>query len=87
MSKLPRRHAQRQALCSTRNAAPRHGIASKSDSDLDLDSGYSSHSNPEAEARYYDQMMDKFEKEGPTLSNPVESTRDMMEKEKRNWQE
>ena len=77
-SKLPRRHTQRQALRSARNA--------DSVSDLERDSGYSSHSNLEAEARYYDQMMDKFEEEGPTLSNPGEGTLDMMRVEKQNWQ-
>jgi hypothetical protein len=111
-SRLPRRHVQRQALCSARNAAPqcdlqslRHSEAqelqirrnNRSDSnwdinsvsDLERDSGYSSRSNHEAEteARYYDQMMDKFEEEGPTLSNPGDSTLDMMQGEKRNWKE
>jgi hypothetical protein len=59
-------------------------------SDRERDSGYSSHSNheveAEAEARYYDQMMDKFEEEGPTLSDPGDGTLDMMRGEKRNWQ-
>ena len=108
-SKLPRRHTQRQALHSARNAAPRYDLQSRehpqaqeprtrrnnepdsnwdtdSVSDLERDSGYSSHSNLEAEARYYDQMMDKFEEEGPTLSNPGEGTLDMMWVEKQNWQ-
>jgi hypothetical protein len=30
--------------------------------------------------------MDKFEEEGPTLSNPGEGTLDMMRVEKQNWQ-
>ena len=100
-SQLPRRHAQRQALRSTRNAALRSQVRGSrirrnnksgsnwdidSVSDLDRDSGYNSHSNSETEARYYDQMMDKFEEEGPALSNPGDSTLVKMEIEKRNWQ-
>jgi hypothetical protein len=108
-SRLPRRHTQRQALRSARNAAPQCNLQSQgcfgaqerwarknkldsnwdinSVSDLERDSGYGSRSNHEAEteARYYDQMMDKFEEEGPTLSNPGDSTLDMMQGEKRNW--
>ncbi|KAH0559988.1 hypothetical protein GP486_003490 [Trichoglossum hirsutum] len=94
--RLPRRHIQRQALHSARNVAPqklRTGRNNKLDSSLDTDfvsnlerdSKYSSHSNLEDEARYYDQMMEKFEEEGPTLSNPGESTLDMMRAEKRQW--
>jgi hypothetical protein len=99
--KLPRRHTQRQALRSARcqEYSQTRGPQIKNSNqdidsafDLEGDSGYGSYSNPEAEAeaeaeaRYYDAMMDKFEEEEPTLSNPGDSTLDMMEIEKRNWQ-
>ena len=76
-----REHPQAQELWTRKHNEP--------DSNWDTveqDSGYSSHSNLEAEARYYDQMMDKFEEEGPTLSNPDEGTLDIMRVEKQNWQ-
>ncbi|KAI9763366.1 MAG: hypothetical protein M1840_000558 [Geoglossum simile] len=84
-SELPRRHAQRQSLLASRQV--QKSKRSGSTSDLERDSGYYSHSNSEDEARYYDRMMAKFAEEGPTLSNPGESTLDMMETEMRNWRE
>ncbi|KAH0558788.1 hypothetical protein GP486_004571 [Trichoglossum hirsutum] len=83
---------QHQALRSVRNVTPQKlwTRRNKSNSNLDAnsvsdpkwDSGYSSYPNLEAEARYYDQMMEKFKEEGPTLSNPGKGMLDMMQAEK-----
>ena len=81
-----REHPQAQKPWTRRNNKPDSNWDTDSVSDLEQDSRYSSHSNLEAEARYYDQMMDKFEEEGPILSNPGDRTIDMMAIEKRNWQ-
>lgn len=57
-----------------------------SDPDLDGDFGHNSQADSDEEAKYYDEKMAQFEEEGPTLSNPGDDTREMMEKEERKWQ-
>lgn len=61
------------------------GSVSDSDSGLNQDTGYNSQSDLEfgtdAEASYYQQMMNEFEAEGFTLSNPSDETKAIMEAE------
>jgi hypothetical protein len=59
---------------------------SASDSDLEQDSGYNSHSDSEAKAEYYKQMMDEFEEMGPTISNLGNVALNMIKTEERKWQ-
>lgn len=58
---------------------------------LNQDSGYNSQSDLEfgtdAEASYYQQMMNEFEAEGVTLSNPSDETKAMMEAELERWEQ
>lgn len=60
-------------------------------SGLNQDSGYNSQSDLEfgtdAEASYYQQMMNEFEAEGVTLSNPSDETKAMMEAELERWEQ
>ena len=63
---------------------------SVSDSGFDQDSSYNSQSNQgsgtDVEASYYQQMMNEFEAEGVTLSNPSDETKAMMEAELERWE-
>ncbi|KAJ8058169.1 hypothetical protein OCU04_013023 [Sclerotinia nivalis] len=58
---------------------------SVSDSDFNQDSGYNSQSDrgfgTDAEASYYQQMMNEFEAERVTLSDPSDETKVMIEAE------
>ncbi|TGO07583.1 hypothetical protein BTUL_0262g00010 [Botrytis tulipae] len=64
---------------------------SVSDSGADQDSSYNSQSDrgfgSDAEASYYQQMMNDFEAEGVTLSNPSDETKAMMEAELERWEQ
>ncbi|KAF7894704.1 uncharacterized protein EAF01_010154 [Botrytis porri] len=64
---------------------------SVSDSGFDQDSSCNSQSDQgsgtDAEASYYQQMMNEFEAEGVTLSNPSDETKAMMEAELERWEQ
>lgn len=62
------------------------GVDSGSDSDLEQDSGYNYHSDSEAKAEYYKQMMDEFEEMGPIISNLGDVALNMIKTEERKWQ-
>lgn len=51
----------------------------------DDDSGYNSAAEIDAKAEYYLQKKAEFAAAGPTLSNPCDSTKEMMRAEERKW--
>jgi len=50
---------------------------SDDDNDLDNDSGYCSLNNANKRAEYYNDLLERFQKEGPTLANHRENTKRM----------
>lgn len=58
---------------------------SDSDYDSDHDSGYNSESRRDAKAEHYQQVSDKYVKEGPIMPKPGESAEDMMRREEEKW--
>lgn len=62
-----------------------HDSDSESGSICDKDSGYDSTANTNAKAEYYRQKKAQFLADGPTLSNPCDSTKDMMRAAERKW--
>lgn len=116
MTRLPRRHAQRQALnhgrartllrqkgpqaCLPPAKAKHRPTASSSDdedendsssssydsdSESDHDSGYTSDSNIESKAEYYQRIQTGFRDDGPTMSVLGDSAETGMLTEERNW--
>jgi hypothetical protein len=88
--KLKRRHRMRPP-CSTHDGYP----VVASCSDIAKDSGYNSlpdgdsdsDSAGQAEGVNIEQMIQEFEEEGVTLSNPCHATKMMMEAELQKWEE
>ena len=57
-----------------------------SDSDSHFDSGYGSHSDAVDEsADFYDDLLERFRAEGPTLANHSKGTRKMTQEQERKW--
>jgi hypothetical protein len=63
------------------------GAGSKSESDVDIeqsrDSGYDS--NLDDEAEYLNGLIEKFEEEGPQISNLGDVAKEMIQREHRMW--
>ena len=56
------------------------------ESDSDLDSGYSSlDDDPREPTGFYDDLLAKFEKEGPTLANHGNNTKKMIREQEEKW--
>ena len=56
------------------------------ESDSDLDSGYSSlNDDPREPTDFYDDLLAKFEKEGPTLANHGKNTKKMIREQEEKW--
>ena len=54
---------------------------SDSDDDSDGDSGYGSLEDPDERADFYDDLLESFRAEGPTLANHGDGTKKMIEEE------
>lgn len=61
--------------------------SSDSDSDSDSDSGYCSleEEDDDEKAEYYDQLIERFRREGPTLANHGKNTTKMEEEQEVKW--
>ena len=58
----------------------------RSESDSDLDSGYSSLNDDLREPTgFYDDLLTKFENEGPTLANHGKNTKKMIREQEEKW--
>ena len=57
-----------------------------SESDSDLDSGYSSlNDDPREPTGFYDDLLTKFENEGPTLANHGKNTKKKIREQEEKW--
>ena len=78
----PRRQRRSDAL----SDHTRSGSESNSDSESDDDSGYCSlDEDADERAEYYDDMLERFRKEGPTLANHGENTKRMETDQEAIW--
>jgi hypothetical protein len=55
------------------------------DSDLDVDSGYASLEDLDERADFYDDLLERFRAEGPTLANHGDNTKKMIEEQEQKW--
>ena len=82
---MPRRARQRYNLQRKRTALG-VSLAPGPESDSDLDSGYSSlNDDPREPTGFYDDLLTKFENEGPTLANHGKNTKRMIREQEEKW--
>jgi len=62
-------------------------LESDSDSDSDIDSGYASLEDPDETADFYDDLLERFREEGPTLANHGDNTKKMIQEQEQKWRE
>ena len=62
-------------------------LESDSDSDSDIDSGYASLEDPDERADFYDDLLERFREEGPTLANHGDNTKKMIQEQEQKWRE
>ena len=55
------------------------------DSDSDADSGYASVEDPDERADFYDDLLERFRAEGPTLANHGDNTKKMIQEQEQKW--
>jgi hypothetical protein len=54
-----------------------------SDSDSDVDSAYASLEDPEETADFYDDLLERFRTDGPTLANHGDNTKKMIKEQEK----
>jgi len=62
-------------------------LDSDPDSDSDVDSGYASLEDPDERADFYDDLLEKFRAEGPTLANHGDNTKKMIQEQEQKWRQ
>ncbi|KAG0645145.1 hypothetical protein D0Z07_9226 [Hyphodiscus hymeniophilus] len=75
-----------RAKVEQRSSTPSDGDHSEPSSDSDSDFGYNSAADRDAKAEYYRQKKVEFAAAGPTLSDPCDTTKDMMRAEEGKWE-
>ena len=55
------------------------------DSDSDVDSGYASLEDPDETADFYDDLLERFRTDGPTLANHGDKTTKMIQEQEQKW--
>lgn len=53
--------------------------------DSDVDSGYTSLEDPDERADLYDDLLERFRAEGPTLANHGDNTKKMIQEQEQIW--
>jgi hypothetical protein len=86
LQELPRRYAQRRSLGHGRNASLSN-LRSKVQRrrHKSQDTGYESNSDNDADAEYLNALIDKFEEDGPQISNLGDVAKEMIRTEQRWW--
>lgn len=80
-----RRSFERAAKKEQRSSTSSDCDDSDSDSEFDNNSGYNSTADLDAKAEYYRQKKAEFVAAGPALSNPCDSTKEMMRAAEQKW--
>jgi hypothetical protein len=86
MAQTPRRYAQRRSLCHGKNTAL-SDLRSKVQRrrHKSRDSGYESNSDDDDDAEYLNALIDKFEEDGPQISNLGDVAKEMIQTEQCLW--
>jgi hypothetical protein len=86
MARTPRRYAQRRSLCHGKNTAL-SDLRSKVQRrrHKSRDSGYESNSDDDDDAEYLNALIDKFEEDGPQISNLGDVAKEMIQTEQCLW--
>jgi hypothetical protein len=86
MARTPRRYAQRQSLGHGKNTALSDLRSKvKRQRHKSQDSGYESNLDNDDDTEYLNALIDKFEEDGPQISNLGDVTKEMIQTEQRWW--